>query len=622
MNGLNFSKNFIDWLSSKLPLPKNFSMNFLLISSNVPICITLYTVGIYPSAEKKVTDIDKEEIELKFYFVLENIVATESCPNSGSDVLLPTGIAYYLINYFARFFLAFMPKTVSVVAGKIETFDLSMQPSKDIFEKTKESFKSSFDLNLWHFFKISFSPALTGCGFMSMFPDLKKANSRLSLINVTGQNAYRFQPFFETVTENPNIDYTRIGFAQLFVMKLINLPVIPINGSASFIQFFGELPKEFTTAMFQNLLQFNTVVASSDFKPVVSQIEPLETALFVKYSELIVQFNPWFLELQNLNVPLYDQVFVQYGINQVGLRLNPSFLAPGIYIIQNKKNQKFYIGETMCLAERLGNHYSDLLNGTFYSKEMQKDFENQGRNLNDFDFFILPFLEGFQGDGLRQIFEEDIKRYNPTLCYNAITSKGPVLTNCFGIPNFDFETYNSLENTLAIRIKGRDSTNLVNPNRDTEIKDRLFRRLAVLRAPNDKQFEFSPIFVGLYNQLSADTQKQLLSYLLIVYLVETILNVHALQQEKNRLKSENKSSRHLNINTRLWKWESQSYNFGRYSLRGFLLRGKKKGGDYGEDYTLSLTGPQFDALNPEELNFETILKYVNEFYSKNGLMVK
>ncbi|RBP84037.1 GIY-YIG catalytic domain-containing protein [Cytobacillus firmus] len=48
----------------------------------------------------------------------------------------------------------------------------------------------------------------------------------------------------------------------------------------------------------------------------------------------------------------------------------------GVYILENKKNDKVYIGSTRNVRARIASHRSLLLSGRHYSKELQQAFDS------------------------------------------------------------------------------------------------------------------------------------------------------------------------------------------------------------------------------------------------------
>lgn len=63
-------------------------------------------------------------------------------------------------------------------------------------------------------------------------------------------------------------------------------------------------------------------------------------------------------------------------------------LKSGIYIINNKINNKVYIGQSVDIDKRIKKHFNSLENGAHYNEHLQNAFNKYGR-----DNFLVDVLE-------------------------------------------------------------------------------------------------------------------------------------------------------------------------------------------------------------------------------------
>lgn len=64
--------------------------------------------------------------------------------------------------------------------------------------------------------------------------------------------------------------------------------------------------------------------------------------------------------------------------------------SPGIYFIQNKINNKYYIGSSNNVRLRLSNHKSKLRNNTHHSYKLQRSFNKHG--FDNFEFGVIEYF--------------------------------------------------------------------------------------------------------------------------------------------------------------------------------------------------------------------------------------
>lgn len=613
---LSFNQKTLTELSVLFPLPQSFIKEHLVLFVGTPICLSLYTQLENKTTNTNPTDNNNSPVVLNFYFLIEDNWTTTFSIDPESIFILPSTIAYYILVAFANFYLDFVPQDISIVGGKIEilatdktnTIDLRLNESQDLIKSLQPKLSMDFDF--------TFLPSLKGRGFFGAIPGSTKFTYSFSNFYIQGDSDVRLQPFIQVVQENSNTTLLHFAFTQLFLMALTNVPTLSLNLLNNDIARSCNLLNQLSIENFNDFSKTENMFCNLNLQPLVWPLLHSSKPLLVKYANFEVQFNPWDEISKKLNLPIYGSMHETYNMPLVALEMNSAFFAPGLYIIRNKHNGKFYIGETKCLSSRLGDHYTNLVeNKDIVSmKPLHDDFVKQGSNITDFEFFILPNLPDYKLPGTRKKFETDIIKSNPELCYNHRSDISPVVTNLCNIPNFNFDSYNQVETTFNLR----NVRNLDRSNSDKEniVYNRFIERFSQLRAPVDKAIQLNNIFRKALNNLETVERNEILSAIIIVYLVEKILTYQSIMQsvpESNVLNV---------INTKVWNWETDSYNFGAYSLRGFLLKGKPIGEDYLSKITFSLTAKQFDALNPNGFNFNKILERFNNFYTVNNLIIK
>ncbi len=107
--------------------------------------------------------------------------------------------------------------------------------------------------------------------------------------------------------------------------------------------------------------------------------------------------------------------------------IDVSFLNnPGIYVIKCKVSDKYYIGETYNLLDRLGRHAVSLTNNTCDCKELQADFNQHGSD--SISFGVIEYGSAFIKERKRKNTEERIiknyrKRFGQDKVYNQTQNK-------------------------------------------------------------------------------------------------------------------------------------------------------------------------------------------------------
>ena len=63
----------------------------------------------------------------------------------------------------------------------------------------------------------------------------------------------------------------------------------------------------------------------------------------------------------------------------------------GIYMIRNRINNKVYIGQSIDLVRREGDHFSDLRRGIHTNTHLQSSFNKYGEV--NFEFIVLEYCD-------------------------------------------------------------------------------------------------------------------------------------------------------------------------------------------------------------------------------------
>lgn len=100
--------------------------------------------------------------------------------------------------------------------------------------------------------------------------------------------------------------------------------------------------------------------------------------------------------------------------------LNLSFSKSGIYMIRNKKSNKWYIGSSSCMISRIGVHVDHLKRGIHWNYLLQKDFDNNSKNFGVFDISILEIVKNSEELKKRESINiEKMLSFNPN-SYNRL----------------------------------------------------------------------------------------------------------------------------------------------------------------------------------------------------------
>ena len=128
---------------------------------------------------------------------------------------------------------------------------------------------------------------------------------------------------------------------------------------------------------------------------------------------------------------------------------------PGLYKITCIKNNKIYIGESSNVLNRLGRHSNDLEKNRHDCIELQKDFNDFGKQF--FKFEALKFDIKYNNQSFRQKQEILlIKEISQENCYNRIDIQKSFSARSVSVKN---KIYNSLNE--AARELNESKTNLV-----------------------------------------------------------------------------------------------------------------------------------------------------------------
>jgi group I intron endonuclease len=98
----------------------------------------------------------------------------------------------------------------------------------------------------------------------------------------------------------------------------------------------------------------------------------------------------------------------------------------GIYIIQNKKNKKLYVGSAVDVEKRWHNHKSDLRNNKHHSPRLQHSWNKHGEE--NFEFLLIePVKDLFHLVAIEQTFIDYYKCYESHKGYNICSTAGSQL---------------------------------------------------------------------------------------------------------------------------------------------------------------------------------------------------
>ena len=88
----------------------------------------------------------------------------------------------------------------------------------------------------------------------------------------------------------------------------------------------------------------------------------------------------------------------------------------GIYMIQNKINNKMYIGQTVNIKERWKDHRAELRGGYHSNKHLQRSWDKYGEE--SFEFSILLECEESQLNTFEEYYIFELMTYDPWVGYN------------------------------------------------------------------------------------------------------------------------------------------------------------------------------------------------------------
>lgn len=90
----------------------------------------------------------------------------------------------------------------------------------------------------------------------------------------------------------------------------------------------------------------------------------------------------------------------------------------GIYKIVNKTNGKYYVGSSLHIFKRWGNHRKELNEHDHHNKHLESAWHKYGSS--NFDFLLIEECKGLTSDELLDVEQHylDIARSEPDKCYN------------------------------------------------------------------------------------------------------------------------------------------------------------------------------------------------------------
>jgi group I intron endonuclease len=136
----------------------------------------------------------------------------------------------------------------------------------------------------------------------------------------------------------------------------------------------------------------------------------------------------------------------------------------GIYKITNKINNKVYIGETLDIRRRWGEHKDNLKNNTHHSYKLQNDWNKYGEK--NFEFEIISVLDetinGFVGQYVLILYEQEYilkynsidNGYNIEETLSEIKKGKKIITNIKKDNLLLYEYYNRIKNNIIINKGG------------------------------------------------------------------------------------------------------------------------------------------------------------------------
>lgn len=110
----------------------------------------------------------------------------------------------------------------------------------------------------------------------------------------------------------------------------------------------------------------------------------------------------------------------------------PEVRKVGVYAIHNKENNKYYVGSSTNIYNRMKTHRKNIENMIGSNLKMREDLKSE-EDIKNFEFIVLETFEDFQITDieLRKKEEEYIKKYNAYDGYNC-WNRTPCETGFFG----------------------------------------------------------------------------------------------------------------------------------------------------------------------------------------------
>jgi group I intron endonuclease len=133
--------------------------------------------------------------------------------------------------------------------------------------------------------------------------------------------------------------------------------------------------------------------------------------LFLNFYTLIIM--PFFISKHSLDLSSFDLSSLPEGTSYNNLPMGS-----GLYAIICLKKNKFYVGETKNICARVSTHWSELLTGIHFCKELQSDWITFGQE--NFVFVCLCVGPEWADVDVRKAKEKKIISANTDKVYNTV----------------------------------------------------------------------------------------------------------------------------------------------------------------------------------------------------------
>lgn len=190
---------------------------------------------------------------------------------------------------------------------------------------------------------------------------------------------------------------------------------------------------------------------------------------------------------------------------------------PGVYKIQNKINNKIYIGSSYSISKRISEHKYNLSNNKHANKHLQSSWNKYGEE--NFVFSVVLYLEQYNQKVLQQEEQKWIDHYNCAnrdfgynLCPNAYTKAGYKM---------DEESRKNISNGLRKRFKN-------NPDAKVHISNLNKKRIEKYGVDacihTNKLSKDDVIYIASLNKKEIDIKEIADLYNVSIYCIRDILN--------------------------------------------------------------------------------------------------